>query len=61
MRDLDVLDSPDLVSLDDLTTPHTSSMNRAGMDDLTPVDTFLRANGDYVYITQDFNPDEELT
>ena len=39
--------------LEELETQHTSSMNRAGMDDLTPVDTFLRANGDYVYITQE--------
>jgi len=28
-----------------------SALNRAGMDDLTPVDTMMNANGDYIYVT----------
>ena len=28
-----------------------SELNRAGMDDGTPVDTFIEANGDYIYVT----------
>lgn len=33
-----------------------TQLNRAGMDDLTPVDTFMQANGDYIFVT---NPQEE--
>lgn len=39
-------DAVSLTELDDV-----SPLNRAGMDDLTPVDTIMHANGDYIYVT----------
>jgi len=30
-----------------------TALNRAGMDDLTPVDTMMNANGDYIYVTEE--------
>jgi hypothetical protein len=44
-----------VVSLDDMECEAVSPLNRAGMDDLTPVDTFINANGDYIFITEDCN------
>jgi hypothetical protein len=43
----DALD--DAVSLEELDA--TSPLNRAGIDDRTPVDTFMQANGNYIFLT----------
>jgi len=49
----DIYDVFDRLGLnDDTITDHVTELNRAGIDDNTPVDTFLNANGDYIYVTE---------
>lgn len=47
----DVLDQADTVYLNDLEVDEPSELARAGVDDLTPVDTFLAMQGDRTYVT----------
>ena len=47
----DIYDVFDRLGLND-DTEHVTELNRAGIDDATPVDTFLNANGDYIYVTE---------
>jgi hypothetical protein len=50
---MDMYDVFDRLGLDDDTEP--TPLNRAGIDDLTPVDTFMNANGDYIFVTEDYD------
>ena len=46
----------DAVFLEDLEPEDTgTAMSRAGFDELTPVDTFMQANGDYIFVTEDYD------
>lgn len=48
----DILDQEDTLSLEDLEDIPQTEMERAGIDDLTPADTFLNMNGDSRFITE---------
>ena len=43
-----------VVPFSELEDEQVSPLNRAGMDDLTPVDTFIGANGGHIYVTEDY-------
>lgn len=48
----DVLNQDDTISIEELEADEQSEMSRAGLDDLTPVDTFLNLNGESRFITE---------
>lgn len=48
----DILDQEDTVSLEELEDTEQSQMDRAGLDDLTPVDTFINMNGESRFVTE---------
>ena len=46
----------DAVFLEDLGPEDTgTALSRAGFDELTPVDTFMQANGEYIFVTEDYD------
>jgi len=50
---MDVLDQPDTISIEELgETIGNDPMTIAGVDELTPVDTFLEMQGDTTYVTK---------
>jgi hypothetical protein len=48
----DVLDQADTFSLELLREGEPDAQELAGIDDLTPVDTFINLNGDKAYVTR---------
>lgn len=48
----DVLNQEDTISLEDLEADEHSEFSAAGFDEQTPVDTFIRMNGDNRYVTE---------
>lgn len=48
----DALNRDDTVSLDELEAHEPSQMSKAGIDDMTPVDTFIKMNGSNAYVTE---------
>jgi len=49
----DVLDQPETISIEELgEIIGNDQMTTAGVDDLTPVDTFLEMQGDTTYVTE---------
>lgn len=49
---IDIYDAYDRLSLQDYEPQPLSQRSIAGIDDLTPVDTFLSMQGDTTYVTE---------
>lgn len=52
LYDEDVMAQADTISIEELEPREKSQMEVAGLDDLTPVDTFIQMNGDARYVTE---------
>jgi hypothetical protein len=48
----DVLNQRDTISIEELRDHELTAQELAGIDDLTPTDTFMKINGDTAYVTR---------